>query len=74
MKQSKFKIGDWVIVKSAETLLRNGNKMSYALAYEHKVGKIIQNYFPKTLNIYRTTIDKTALFEEKDLQKFCGGI
>lgn len=73
MKQSKFKIGDWVIVKSAETLILNGNEVSYALAYEHKVGKIIQVYYP-TLNIYRTTINKTALFEEKDLQKFYGGI
>ena len=66
-----FKKGEWIIVQSKDILMFNGNGITWAEKYEHKVGQIVSEFLP---NVYRTTIDDKVLFEWCDLKNFKGGI
>lgn len=66
-----FKKGDWIIVHSKDVLILNGNHAEWSAKYERKIGQLTSEVFP---GVYRTTIDKLALFECKDFKRFKGGI
>lgn len=73
MKTNSFKVGDWVIVKSYEELINNGNGSTWSYMFARKIG-VITELFPKSINACRTTIHDNAIFEYKDLNKFGRGI
>lgn len=65
---TKFKIGDWIIVKPYNELVKT-NTSWWSKKVENKIGRITSIFKLFDTNIYRTSIG-LFYFEECDIKKF----